>query len=85
MNDELCEVANNHHTGFAGAIRVRVEPAADVTPRASGDSIPAVFDFSPMALSCMAWRKQAQRSRRRRTVSFDSSPCDAGVNDGMRS
>jgi hypothetical protein len=71
MNNELCEVANNHNTGLAGAIRVRVEPAADVTPPASRTSIPAVLDFSPMVLACVGSRKQKQRSRKPRTVSFE--------------
>ena len=70
MNNELCDVANNHHTESAGAIRVRVEPAADVTAPASRDSIRAVLDLSPMVLACVALRKQEQRLRRPRTVSF---------------
>ena len=71
MNTELCEVADNHQTGLAGAIRVRVGPAADVTPPASRDSIPVVLDFSPMVLTCAASRKQKQLPLKARTVSFE--------------
>jgi len=70
MNTKLCEVPNNHHTALAGAIRVRIEPAADVTSRASRDSNPTVLDFSPMVLGCVASRKQEQRSSKPRTVRF---------------
>jgi hypothetical protein len=73
MNTELYEVANNHHTALAGAIRVRVEPAADVTSPMSRDSNPAVLDFSPMALGCAGSRKQEQRLHKPRTVSFKSA------------
>jgi hypothetical protein len=75
MNTELCEVANNHHTGLAGAIKVRVEPAKDVISPASRESIRTVLDFSSMVLACVASRKQKQRSRKPRTVSF-KNVCD---------
>ena len=70
MNTELCKVANNHHIGVASAIRVRVEPAADVTASASRTSIPAALDFRRMFLTSVASPKQEQRWRRPRTVSF---------------
>ena len=70
MNTELCELANNHHTALAGAIRVRVEPAEDVTSPAFRDSNRTVLDFSSMVLARVAARQQKQRSRKPRTVSF---------------
>jgi hypothetical protein len=70
MNTELCEVADNRHIRLGSAIRVRVEPAADGTRRASRESIPAFLDFRPMVLTCKASPKQEQRWRSRRTVSF---------------
>ena len=75
MNTKQCEVDNNHDTALAGAIRVRVEPTGDVTSPASRDSIRTVLDFSSMVLACVASRKQKQRSRKPRTVSF-KNVCD---------
>ena len=71
MNNELCEVANNHRTGLTNAIRVRVGPASDVTQPAPGNSPSTVLDFSPLVLACMASRKLQQRSQRPRTVGFE--------------
>ena len=72
MNNELCDVANDHRTGLTGAIRVRVGPAADVTQPAPGNSISAVLDFGPMVLACAASRKHRQQSPRPRTVGFEN-------------